>query len=398
MDMQLIGNRLIQVPRAAVSGFDAAILAEMGGILLILGLMAFLATKNRISVVPLFILMGLAFGDGGIVPLGLSEDFLFIGAQIGAILLVLLLGLEYSAREIGESIKSDWRIGLYDILLNAIPGAIIALILGWGIPGAVALAGITYVTSTGIAAQLIRETGFRRSETAKRVVNVSVFEDLFLAPYLPIASSIISAVGLLIGAISVSIALVVIGLVLLISVKREHFLSTFLNTQNATGLLLTVFGAALLAAGLAERAGVSGAIAAFLVGLLLSGDVAEAARARLSPLRDFFAALFFLFFGLITNPADIPAVLPIALLLTLIGIAGKFVLARIVAKDMSDPMSWLRIGAFLTPRGEFSIVIAGLALGASFAKDLIPIVMTYVLLTALTGSLLLKFFRSKLDA
>jgi CPA2 family monovalent cation:H+ antiporter-2 len=69
-----------------------------------------------------------------------------------------------------------------------------------------------------------------------------------------------------------------------------------------------------------------------------------------------------------------------------------------MAKDMSDPMSWLRIGAFLTPRGEFSIVIAGLALTASFATDLQPIVLTYVLITALSGSLLLKTFRSRLDA
>lgn len=396
--MMFSTGKFISVPHAVVAGFDAFILAEMGAILIVLGVLAFIATKNKISVVPLFIVVGLAFGEGGLIPIGLSEDFLFVGAQIGAILLLLLLGLEYSAREIGESLKASWRIGVYDILLNATPGALIALVLGWGLAGAVALGGITYVSSSGIAAQLIRETGFRRSETAKRVVNVLVFEDLALAPYLPIASAVISAVGFLVGAISVSIALVVIGLVLLISIKREHYLSNFLNTQNATGLLLTVFGAALLAAGLAEMAGISGAIAAFLVGLLLSGDVAEAARARLSPLRDFFAALFFLFFGLITNPGDIPGVLPIALLLTVIGIAGKFILARIIAKDMSDPMSWLRIGAFLTPRGEFSIVIAGLALGASFATDLLPIVMTYVLLTALAGSLLLKFFGSKLDA
>lgn len=386
------------IPKASAAGFDALILAEMGGILLVLGILAFAATKNRLSVVPLFIFIGLIFGDGGLIPVGLSEDFLFVGAQIGAILLLLLLGLEYSAREIGESLKASWHIGVYDILLNALPGAIVALILGWGLAGAVALGGITYVSSSGIAAQLIRESGFRRSETAKRVVNVLVFEDLALAPYLPIASAVISAVGVLVGAISVSIALVVIGLVLLISIKREHYLSNFLNTQNATGLLLTVFGAALLAAGLAELAGISGAIAAFLVGLLLSGDVAEAARIRLSPLRDFFSALFFLFFGLITNPSDIPRVLPIAVFLAILGISGKFILAKIIAKDMSDPMSWLRIGAFLTPRGEFSIVIAGLALGASFGGDLLPIVMTYVLITALTGSILLKIFRSKLDA
>jgi CPA2 family monovalent cation:H+ antiporter-2 len=386
------------VPSTSTSEFDALLLSEMGGILLLLGILAFIATRNRLSVVPLFILMGLAFGEGGLIPVGLSEDFLLIGAQIGAILLLLLLGLEYSAREIGESLKLGWRIGVYDIILNALPGAIVALVLGWGLAGAITLGGITYVSSSGIAAQLIRESGFRRSETARRVVGVLVFEDLALAPYLPIASAVVSAAGVLVGAISVSVALVVIGLVLLISIKRERFLSTFLNTQNSTGLLLTVFGAALLFAGLAELAGISGAIAAFLVGLLLSGDVAEAARVRLSPLRDFFSALFFLFFGLITDPADILRVWPIALLLAVLGVLGKFALARIMAKDMSDPMSWLRIGAFLTPRGEFSIVIAGLALTASFATDLQPIVLTYVLITALSGSLLLKTFRSRLDA
>lgn len=386
------------VPTANPVGFDALILAEMGGILLLLGILAFIATKVRLSVVPLFIGMGLAFGNGGIVGVGLSEDFLLIGAQIGAILLLLLLGLEYSAREIGDSLKLRWKAGLYDILFNATPGAIIALVLGWGIPGAIILGGITYVSSSGIAAQLIRESGFQRSETARRTVGILVFEDLALAPYLPVASAVISAAGVLVGAISVSVALVVIGLVILISIKREHFLSNFLNTQNATGLLLTVFGAALLFAGLAELAGVSGAIAAFLVGLLLSGDVAAVARARLSPLRDFFSALFFLFFGLITNPADIIGVLPIALLLTGLGVGGKFLVAKLMAAEMSDPMSWLRIGAFLTPRGEFSIVIAGLALSAPFANQLLPIALTYVLLTTLTGSILIKVFRSKFDS
>ena len=395
--MNLHLTKFVQVPRAVADGFDAYVLAEMGAILLALGILAFFATRRKLSVVPLFILMGLGLGEGGLIPVGFSEDFLFVGAQIGAILLLLLLGLEYSAREIGESLKTDWRIGIYDILLNALPGAIIALFLGWGLPGAIILSGITYVSSSGIAAQLIREYGFRRSETAKRVVNVLVFEDLALAPYLPIASAVITSVGLMVGLISVSIALVVIGLVLLIGIKREHYLSNFLNTQYPTGLLLTVFGSALLAAGLAEIAGISGAIAAFLVGLLLSGDVAEAARSRLSPLRDFFSAIFFLFFGLITSPKDILGVLPIALLLTILGIAGKFILARIIGKDMNDPMSWLRIGAFLTPRGEFSIVIAGLALSATFADQLLPIVLTYVLLTTISGSFLLKFFRSRLD-
>ena len=65
-------GKFISVPHAVVAGFDAFILAEMGAILIALGVLAFIATKNRISVVPLFIVMGLAFGEGGLIPLGLS--------------------------------------------------------------------------------------------------------------------------------------------------------------------------------------------------------------------------------------------------------------------------------------------------------------------------------------
>jgi len=162
-------------------------------------------------------------------------------------------------------------------------------------------------------------------------------------------------------------------------------------------LLLTVFGAALMAAGFSEMVGFSSAVAAFLVGLILTGEVAEAVRLRLSPLRDLFAAIFFVFFGLGVDPADIPAVLPLAFLLAVLGIAGKMFVGWFIAQGMSDSRAWMRAGAFLVPRGEFSILIAALAASTLFGPFLQALTMAYVLITSLAASLILRFLRSGLD-
>ncbi|MDB4254408.1 cation:proton antiporter, partial [Aquiluna sp.] len=176
-----------QLFAASVASPEAsAQLAEIGGALLLLGLVAMVANKLKFSVVPLYLLIGLALGDGGLIPLSLSEEFLNTGAQIGAIMLLLLLGLEYSAYDLAKAFQKRKSAGLIDFLANATPGFVIGLIFGWGLPGALALAGITYVSSSGIAAQLIKEMGYRRSEVSKRAIGVLVFEDLALAPYLPL--------------------------------------------------------------------------------------------------------------------------------------------------------------------------------------------------------------------
>ena len=385
-----------QLIAAGLTSSDALILTELGAILLFLGIISFIAFKLSISSVPLFLIVGLVFGNGGVLPLDLSGAFLNIGAQIGALLLLLLLGLEYSARELGFTLRERWSVGLVDVLVNALPGAAIGLLVGWGWTGAVILGGITYVSSSGIAAELIRESGWQSSVVAKRTITVLALEDLMLAPYLPFASVLVAGASALTGLISVSVALLIVGLVLLLSVRRENLVSGLLNKHDSLSLLLTVFGSALLAAGAANLVGFSGAVAAFLIGLLLTGEVAASARHRLSPLRDFFAAIFFLFFGLSTDPSDIPAALPLALLLTVLGVFGKFFTGWWSSKDLSDQMSWRRVGAFLIPRGEFSIVIAGLAMTAEFGNELKAVTITYVILTTVTSSIFLRTFRSRL--
>ena len=375
---------------ASLSKEDGLVLGELGSVLIGLGIAALIATRIRLSVVPIFLLAGLFFGEGGIVALELSDDFLDLGAQWGAILLLLLLGLEYSAQELFDSVKARRSLGFIDIVLNFLPGFAIGFLLGWGAPGALALGGITYVSSSGIASQFIKDSRLEGNESTKRAVSVLVIEDLVLAPYLPVLSAILASLGVLSGLISISIALVITGVALLIGARGFHIPHAPLIMGDSATLLLTVFGSALVASGVATYFGFSGAVAAFLVGLLLTGDVAIVARVRLAPLRDIFAAIFFLFFGLSTDPADIPSVLIPALVLTFLGVGSKYFTAWWAVRDLSEKNAQWRAAALLIPRGEFSIVIAGLAATSAFAVELQALTLTSVILTTLVSSIIIR--------
>jgi CPA2 family monovalent cation:H+ antiporter-2 len=161
-------------------------------------------------------------------------------------------------------------------------------------------------------------------------------------------------------------------------------------------LLLRVLGVTLAVAGLAELVGVSAAVGAFLVGLALTGSLADRARTVLAPLRDLFAAAFFLAIGLAVDPATLAPALPVALALA-VGTAvtklltGAFAAAR-------DGVGWrgqLRAGGALVPRGEFSIVILGLA-GAS-VPTLAPLVTAYVFVLAVAGPILARYLGGNAD-
>lgn len=381
---------------ASSSGVNFVIL-ELGIVFLALSLLAWIALKFKISSVPLFLLAGLSLGKGGIAPLDLSEDFLNVGAEIGALLLMLVLGLEYSASDLVQSLKSRWHSGVVDLLLNALPAAVLALVLGYGLFGALAFSGIMFVSSSGIASQMIRETGWAKSNVAKRTTGVLVLEDIMLAPYLPLVATATLGLGALGGLISVGVALVITAGVFLISHGRELPGLRALTHQGPGVLLLLVFGSALAISGAANFAGFSGAIAAFFVGMLLTGEVAESLRSRFAPLREIYSAIFFLFFGLSISYVDVLAVLPVALLFTVIGVAGKFGLGWWVGRDLTDPTSWKRIGAFLSPRGEFSMIIASTVAIDSALAGIKEITLGVVVITSLASTLLIRAFRSKFE-
>ncbi|MEU2991967.1 cation:proton antiporter [Streptomyces griseoincarnatus] len=364
----------------------ATMLIELGAIILVLGLLGRLAGRVGFSPIPLYLLVGLAFGHGGILALQASEEFIAVGAEIGVILLLLMLGLEYSASELVTNLRTQYPSGVVDFVLNAVPGAVAALILGWGPVAAVALAGVTWISSSGVIAKVLGDLRRLGNRETPVVLGVLVIEDLAMAVYLPILIAVLAGAGLAGGSVTLLIALGTVGAVLYLALRHGRLISRAVSSDNAEMLLLVVLGLTLLVAGVAQELQVSAAVGAFLVGIALSGEVAEGASNLLTPLRDLFAAVFFVFFGLSTDPSDIPPVLVPALLLAIVTAATKIATGWYAARraGIKGAGRW-RAGGTLVARGEFSIVIAGLAVGVE--PRIGPLATAYVLILVVVGPL-----------
>src|SRR5712672_2501800 len=97
------------------------VLIELGLVVIGLAILARIASRWGFSAIPLYLLAGLAFGNGGVVPLGVSENFIHIGAEIGVLLLLFMLGLEYTGEDLKANLQSGFLSGLLDFALNFPP-------------------------------------------------------------------------------------------------------------------------------------------------------------------------------------------------------------------------------------------------------------------------------------
>ena len=192
---------------------NALILVELGAVFLGLGLLGRLAAKVGMSPVPLYLLGGLLFGAGGVVNLAGITEFGEIASEIGVILLLLMLGLEYTARELVTGLKGSWFAGVVDLVLNFTPGAGLALIMGWGFSGALVLGGVTYVSSSGIIAKVLSDLGRLGNRETPVVLSILVLEDLAMAIYLPVLTATLSGLSFMGGLRTVGIAMAAITLV-----------------------------------------------------------------------------------------------------------------------------------------------------------------------------------------
>jgi CPA2 family monovalent cation:H+ antiporter-2 len=367
------------------------LLIEVGALLFALGMLGRLGRRIGLSPIPLYLLAGLAFGQGGLLPLSASEEFIEIGAEIGVILLLVMLGLEYSASELVGNLRASAPAGVADMLLNALPGAGFAFLLGWGWEAAIVLAGITWVSSSGVIAKVLGDLGRLGNRETPVILSVLVIEDLAMAFYLPLVTAVLAGAGLIGGGKALAVAVVTVIAVLVVAIKYGGAISSFISVRDPEALLLSVLGLTLFVAGVAAELNVSAAVGAFLVGIALSGPVAHHATEMLSPLRDLFAAVFFVFFGLSTDPAQMPPVLLPALGLAVLTMATKVITGYAAARrvGIALPGRW-RTGLALMPRGEFSVVIAGLAVASGVEPQLAPVATAYVLITVVSGPMLAR--------
>jgi CPA2 family monovalent cation:H+ antiporter-2 len=312
-------------------------------------------------------------------------------ADIGVILLLVMLGLEYSAAELRSSLRAQAPIGVLDGLLNALPGAGVALLAGWGAVAAVSLAGITWVSSSGVIAKMLGDLGRLGNRETPAILGVLVIEDLAMALYLPLLTALLAGGGTRAVVIAVAVAVAAVGVVIVVATRYGRHVTALVSANDSESLLLGVLGLTLLVAGVAEELKVSAAVGAFLVGIAVSGAVARAAVEVLSPLRDVFAAVFFVFFGLSTSPGSLVSVLPMALALVAVTSVTKAGVGYVAGRraGVKRRGRW-RAAVALIPRGEFSDVVAALAVGAGAEAKLGPLTACYVLLTIVLGAAVIR--------
>ena len=375
---------------------------ELGAIIIGLAILAWLANQLSLPAIPLYLIAGLAFGKGGIFPIRFSENFVHLGAEIGVILLLFMLGLEYTGEELGANLRSGLAAGAVDFALNFSPGLLTGFVLGWSPIAAIILGGVTYISSSGVIAKLLADLKWTNNPETPTILSILVLEDIAMAGFLPLITVLLLGGAVSRGMVSVLVAIVTVAIVLFIAIRFGKKMSALVSNQSDEIILLTIFGAVLLVAGIAQQLQVSAAVGAFLVGIALSDPIVKQTYRLLSPLRDLFAAIFFLFFGLEIDPATLPPVLWSAIALGILAALTKIATGWWAARRAGlSGLSRLRTGTILIARGEFSIVIAGLAVSAGLEPELGTLSAAFVLFSVLLTSLLVRalkpFFHRRLD-
>ncbi len=286
-----------------------------------------------------------------------------------------MLGLEYTGHELVTNLRSAFPAAIVDFALNFTPGVVAGLLLKWKLLAAVLLGGVTYVSSSGVIAKVLAELRRLNNPETPAVLSILVIEDLAMAVYLPLVAVLLAGGGPGRMALSISVALTTVLLVLALAVRYGGPLSHVVAHRSDEIVLLTIFGVVLLVAGVAQRLQVSAAIGAFLVGIAVSGPMAEQTHRLLAPLQ--------------IDPATLPSALPSAVLLSVVTAVTKVLTGFWAARRTGiDRRGRLRAGMALVARGEFSIVIAGL--GTGLEPQLGPLSAAYVLFLAVFGPILAR--------
>jgi CPA2 family monovalent cation:H+ antiporter-2 len=332
---------------------------------------------------------GLSLGKGGIWPVAAAGEFITTGAPIGIVLLLLTLGLEFSATEFASSLRHHLPSAGVDIILNATPGAIAGWLLGLNGVAILSLAGVTYISSSGVIARLLEDLGRLGNRETPAVLSVLVLEDFAMAAYLPLFAVLASGGGWLQAVAGTVAAVGALLAAFAASYRWGHHVGRVVAHPDSEQLLLRVLGVTLMVAAAAEALHASAAVGAFLVGLTLTGDTADRARKVLGPLRDLFAAIFFVAIGLSVDPRELLPMLPAALALAAVTAATKVATGIFAARrDGVARRGQLRAGTALIARGEFSLIIIGL-IGPSIA-EVAALATAYVFIMAIAGPVLAR--------
>ena len=394
---------------------EGTTLLAVGAMFLALVVAGVLARRLGVSVIPLYLVAGIAVGElagaSGVlataattVPQPASE-FVSLGAELGIVFLLFFLGLEFSVDRLLASRDRLLSAGLLDLGVNFPVGVAVGLVAGWSLVEAFVLGGVVYVSSSAVITKSLIDLGWIANAESEPLLGTLVFEDLAVALYLAVLSAVVFGGGdLAVAARSVGVAAGFL-LVLVVGVaKGEALFARYLDVDSNELFVLRAVAVTTVVGGVALELGVSEAVAAFFVGMGFSGTRhVEALERLLAPIRDVFAAVFFFYIGLTTQlelVGGVVGLLAVAVVLTTLSkLASGYVTGRGVY-DL-DHRRATRVAAGMVTRGEFSLIIAALVAGAGtpvLAETIPAFAVGYVLVMSVLGTLAMQYADRLADA
>ena len=372
---------------------------DLGQQLLVLGVLFVIAyILGRLGkliglpAIPIYMLVGLlASPNTHFFPLDFEAADVELVATFGLIFLLFSLGLEFDQDEFFGNAKALLLSGGTRILINMGVGLAFGFWVGWGGREALVIAGMTAVSSSAIITKLLIELRRLANRETPVILGIAVVEDIFIAVYLAIVTVVISGESD-VWAIVVKLGVSFLFLIVMFSIARwgGRVVSRLVGTRDDELFTILFFGLAVAFGGIGELIGVSDAIGAFLIGLVLG---ATRYRARIEqfalPLRDVFGAFFFLNFGLALNVNDfggvvIPVLVGVVLTLIVNTLGGQL----IAWLNRLTPAEGFNVSGMLQNRGEFVLILATLATAAGLDPRLTPFAGLYVLIMAIVGPVL----------
>ena len=341
--------------------------------------------------IPIYMVVGvLASPNTEWFPLDFAAGDIELIAVFGLVLLLFSLGLEFDQDEFFGNAKTLLISGGSWVLINMGAGFIFGILVGWGPREALVIAGMTGTSSSAIITKLLIELRRLANRETPMILGVTVVGDIFIAVYLSIVSVVLSG-KTEIWPIVLQLSIAFLFLVVMFSLARwgGRVVSRLIRTKDDELFTILFFGLVILFAGIGEIIGVTDAIGAFLIGVVLGASTYRAKIERVAvPLRDIFAAFFFLNFGLALDVAEFPPVIGVVL----IAIVMTFVLslgtgALLAYLHKMGRREALNTAAIFVNRGEFTLILATLSLGAGLDSRLQPFAGLYVLSMAILGPL-----------
>jgi CPA2 family monovalent cation:H+ antiporter-2 len=367
-------------------------LVGIGGAFLAAGLFGRLGRRIGLPTIPFFMVAGILFGPNtpGLVVVEHPEELELL-AVLGLILLLFHLGLEFSLGDLAEGGRGLLAAGATYLVLNVVGGLAFGLALGWGTREALVIAGATGISSSAIVTKLLIELRRLANPESPTILGIAVVQDVFLALYLALLQPVLGEAAT--ASDAVVQFLTAFGFLVALGVTARwgaRAVGRLVAAPDDELLTVCFVGLVVLVAGTAAELGVSEAIGAFGVGLILAEtSVAERVERLVLPLRDAFAAAFFFAFGLSIDPGDaatvaVPVLAGVALAIVL-NVAAGLAIARL---QRTNRVGAANIALTLLGRGEFSLILATLAAAAGLDPRLGPFVALYVLVLAILGPLL----------